>query len=89
MEALCDVRARHLVITCASCERRGVYRLDRLRRRFGDHASVLDVYLRLTQSCRWQREVGSRTPNVYGMACRAKLDTSGGVGPSRGLPSRT
>ena len=89
MESLCDVRARHLVIFCGPCQRRGVYQLYRLRRRYGDHASVLDVYLRLTQTCRYQREIGSRTPNVYGMACRAKLDTSGDIGPSGALPSRT
>lgn len=89
MESLCDVRARWLVIDCAVCERHGRYRLDRLQRRFGEHASVLDVYLKLTQTCRWQREVGSRAPNQYGVGCRAKLDTSGDVGPRGALPSRT
>jgi hypothetical protein len=49
---------------------------------------VLDVYLALTQTCRFQREVGSRTPNAYGVGCRAKLDTSGGT-TAGGLPSRT
>jgi hypothetical protein len=49
---------------------------------------VLDVYLALTQTCRYQCEVGSRTPNVYGVGCRAKLDTSG-VATTSGLPSRT
>lgn len=88
MERLCDVRASHLVVTCGPCERRGVYRVAGLRRKFGDHASVLDVYVRLTQTCRWQREVGSRPPNVYAVGCRAKLDTSGGA-VANGLPSRT
>jgi hypothetical protein len=88
MERLCDVRAERLVILCSLCNRRGSYRVDRLHQRFGEHASVLDVYLTLTQSCRFQREVGSRTPNVYGVECRAKLDTSGGATTS-GLPSRT
>lgn len=88
MERLCDVRAERLVILCSPCGRRGSYRIDRLRQRFGPHASVLDVYLALTQSCRFQREVGSRTPNVYGMTCRAKLDTTGGP-TAAGLPSRT
>ncbi|MDO9428491.1 MAG: hypothetical protein Q7T93_16865 [Methylobacterium sp.] len=88
MERLCDVRAVQLVITCGPCDRRGVYRIDGLRRRFGDNASVLDVYLQLTQTCRYQREVGSRQPNVYGVGCRAKLDTTGAATKS-GLPSRT
>lgn len=88
MERLCDVRATQLVIVCGPCERRGVYRIDGLRRRFGDHASVLDVYLRLTQTCRHQREIGSRPPNVYGVGCRAKLDITGEA-TKGGLPSRT
>jgi len=88
VERLCDVRAAQLVITCGPCDRRGVYGLSGLRRRFGDHASVLDVYLQLTQTCRYQREVGSRQPNVYGVGCRAKLDTTGGTAKG-GLPSRT
>lgn len=88
MERLCDVRAERLVILCSPCNRRGSYRVDRLGQRFGAHASVLDVYLALPQTCRYQREVGSRTPNVYGVGCRAKLDTSGGTMTS-GLPSRT
>jgi hypothetical protein len=88
VERLCDVRAERLVILCSPCGRRGSYRVDRLGQRFGEHASVLDVYLALTQTCRYQREVGSRTPNVYGVGCRAKLDTSGGTTTS-GLPSRT
>ncbi len=88
MERLCDLRASHVVIACGPCGRRGVYRLERLRRTFGDHASILDVYLRLTQTCRWQREIGSRPPNQYGVGCRAKLDTSGGSSAG-GLPSRT
>jgi hypothetical protein len=74
MEALCDLRSRKLVITCSVCDRRGVYGMDWLRRCFGEHASIMDVYLRLTQTCRWQREPGSRTPNVYGTACRARFD---------------
>jgi hypothetical protein len=88
VERLCDVRAERLVILCSPCGRRGSYRIDRLRQRFGPHASVLDVYLALTQSCRFQREPGSRTPNVYGVGCRAKLDTTGGP-TAAGLPSRT
>jgi hypothetical protein len=88
MERLCDVKAERLVILCSPCGRRGSYRVDRLGERFGAHASVLDVYLALTQTCRFQREVGSRTPNVYGVGCRAKLDTSGGT-TAGGLPSRT
>lgn len=88
MERLCDVRADHFVIACRPCERPGVYRIDRLRKRFGDHASTLDVYLRLTQTCRWQREVHSRPPNQYGVGCRAKLDTSG-VDGRAGFPSRS
>ena len=87
MERLCDLRTRAVTITCSPCDRRGVYALSRLRIHFGDHASVLDVYLHLTQTCRWQREVGSRTPNVYGMGCKAKLDTLG-TPTSGGLPSR-
>lgn len=88
MERLCDLRADRLLILCSSCERRGSYRIDRLRQRFGAHTSVLDVYPALTQTCRFQREVGSRMPNVYGMMCRAKLDTTGGP-TMAGLPSKT
>ncbi|WP_244472737.1 hypothetical protein [Methylobacterium sp. Leaf89] len=88
VERLCDVRAERIVLLCSPCGRRGSYVIERLRQRFGAHASVLDVYLALTQTCRFQREVGSRTPNVYGITCRAKLDTTGGPEPA-GLPSRT
>lgn len=88
VERLCDVRAERILVLCSPCGRQGSYRVDRLCQRFGAHASVLDVYLALTQTCRFQREVGSRTPNVYGMTCRAKLDTSGSV-TKGGLPSRT
>ena len=65
----------------------GPERVHWLRRRFEERASVLDVYLALTQTCRFQREVGSRTPNVYGMTCKAKLDTTGGP-TMKSLPSR-
>lgn len=78
MERLCDLRAERLVILCSPCERRGFYQVNRLRQRFGDHASVLDVYLALTQTCRSQREV----------ECRATLDTSGGT-TTKSLPSKT
>lgn len=88
MERLCDVRGERIVVACRPCGRSGFYGVERLRQRFGPHASMLDVYLALTQTCRFQREVGSRTPNVYGMTCRAKLDTTGGPTPA-GLPSRT
>ena len=88
MERLCDVRGERIVVACRPCGRSGSYGVERLRLRFGPHASMLDVYLALTQTCRFQREVGSRTPNVYGMTCRAKLDTTGGPTPA-GLPSRT
>ena len=88
MERLSDIRAERLVILCSPCERRGSYRVARLRQRFGEHASVLDVYLALTQTCRFQREVGSRVPNDYGVGCRAKFDT-GAVCRVEALPSRT
>jgi len=88
MERLSDLRAGQITIIFSSSDRCGVYARKRLRQRFGDHASVLDVYLHLTQTCQWQREVGSRTPNVYGIGCRAKLDTLNSSQP-RGLPSRT
>ena len=88
MERLCDVRGERIVVACRPCGRSGSYGVERLRQRFGPHASMLDVYLALTQTCRFQREVGSRTPNVYGTTCRAKLDTTGGPTPA-GLPSRT
>ncbi len=87
MERLCDLRGR-LIITCTVCNRRGVYCLDRLRRRFGEHADVYDVYIRLTQTCRYQHEVGARRPNQYGRACRAQVDTDGADRSGR-LPSRT
>ena len=48
MRRLCDLRSAHLVVACGPCGRRGVYRMDRLRKRFGGHASTMDVYLRLT-----------------------------------------
>ena len=88
MERLCDLRSRRLVITCGVCDRRGVYDMVRLRRRFGEHADIMDVYLRLTQTCRWQREVGSRTPNVYGIGCRAKVELAADDGRGS-LRSRT
>lgn len=88
MERLCDLRSRQLVITCSVCNRCGIYNMERLRQRFGEHACIMDVYLRLTQTCRWQRELGSRTPNVYGIGCRAKIDLPADTGRGA-LPSRT
>ena len=88
MRRLCDLRSRELVVTCGPCARRGVYRMDRLRERFGKHASIMDVYLELTQSCRWQRPVGSRIPNPYGTVCRAKAELAGDD-DRRPPPSRT
>jgi hypothetical protein len=88
MERLCDLRSRRLVITCGPCKRRGVYDMDRLRKRFGEHACIMDVYLRLTQTCRWQREVGSRPPNIYGTACRSRFELAADDGRG-GLRSRT
>ncbi len=49
---------------------------------------MLDVYLQLTQPCGWQREVGSRPLNQYGVVCRAKLDISG-VDGRTGMSSRS
>ena len=87
MERLCDLRGRHLILACTPCHRRGLYDLDRLRHRFGQHACVYEVYVRLTQTCPYQHPVGARRPNQSGRACRAQLDTDGhGRG---GLPSRT
>lgn len=88
MEALCDLKGSHVLVECASCERRGRYSVRGLMARYGEHASILDVYLRLTASCRWQREVGSRAPNTYGTTCRAKIDLSGGEGSPAGMRSR-
>ncbi|GJD96261.1 hypothetical protein [Methylobacterium iners] len=88
MERLCDLRSRKLVITCSVCKRRGEYNMDRLRRRFGEHADIMNVYLALTQTCRWQREPGRRTPNVYGIGCHAKFDLPADTGRGS-LPSRT
>ena len=87
-ERLCDLRGRHLLVECPPCGRRGLYDLERLRQRFGDHADLYDVYLRLTQTCRYQRAVGTRQPNQYGRTCRAAIGVEGGDGRA-GLPSRT
>jgi hypothetical protein len=88
MERLCDLRGHHLIIDCAPCRRSGRYRLDRLRLRFGDHADLYDVYIRLTQTCRFQHPVGARRPNQYGRACRAQIQTDD-KGDGGSLPSRT
>ncbi|GJD59443.1 hypothetical protein MTDSW087_05566 [Methylobacterium dankookense] len=88
MERLCDIRSRRLIISCSPCRRLGSYCLDRLRQRFGEHASLYEVYVRLTQTCRYQYEVGARQPNQYGRACRAQVDTDD-TARSGALPSRT
>ena len=88
MERLCDLRGRRLVVECPPCKRRGAYGLARLRQRMGEHADLYDVYLRLTQSCRYQKPIGSRQPNQYGRTCRAAIGVEGGDGRT-GLPSRT
>ncbi|WP_238273329.1 hypothetical protein [Methylobacterium cerastii] len=62
--------------------------MARLRRRFGEHADLYDVYLQLTQSCGRQKLAGSRQPNQYGRTCRAAIGVEGGDGRT-GLPSRT
>jgi len=87
MERLCDVTGRRLVVACLPC-RRGVFDLERLRRRFGEHADVYDVWLHLTQSCRYQRAISARRPNQYGRASRAQPDVEAGDRPSA-LRSRT
>jgi hypothetical protein len=76
------------------CARRGAYDLDRLRKRFGEHADLYDVYLRLTQTCRHQRSVGTEQPNQYGRTCRAAIGVEGGdrrtgfrTGPSSSSPT--
>ena len=88
MERLCDLRGRRLVVECPPCKRRGAYDLTRLRQRFGEHADLYDVYLRLTQTCRYRRAVGTKQPNQYGRTCRAAIGVEGGDG-RKGLPSRT
>ena len=88
MERLCDLRGQRLVVECPPCGRRGAYDLARLRQRFGDHADLYDVYLRLTQACRYQRSIGTKQPNQYGRTCRAAIGVEGGDGRP-GLPSRT
>lgn len=88
MERLCDLRGLRLVVECPPCKRRGTYDITRLRRRFGEHADLYDVYLQLTQSCGHQKLVGSRQPNQYGRTCRAAIGVEGGDGRT-GLPSRT
>ena len=88
MERLCDLRGRRLVVECPPCKRRGAYDLARLRGRFGEHADLYEVYLRLTQTCRDQRAVGTKQPNQYGRTCRAAIGVEGCDGRT-GLPSRT
>ncbi|KAB1077259.1 hypothetical protein F6X53_19395 [Methylobacterium soli] len=88
MERLCDIAGRRLIVECLPCRRRGVYDLARLRERFGEHADVYDVWLRLTQSCRHQHALGARRPNQYGRACRAQLDVEA-PGQRSSLRSRT
>ena len=87
MERLCDHGGGRLIISCAPCGRTGSYCLIRLRQRFGEHAELYDVYVRLTQICRWQHVVGVRQPNQYGRACRAQVDTDETTRPGT-LPSR-
>ncbi len=77
MEALCDLTGGRLVITCGPCEREGSYSVHRLQRRFGEHTSVFQVYLELTQSCRYQLAPGARIPNTDGISCRAKFTVIG------------
>ena len=88
MERLCDLRGRRLVVECPPCKRRGTYDLAHLRQRFGEHADLYDVYLRLTKTCGHQQAVGTRQPNQYGRTCRAAIGVEGGDGRT-GLPSRT
>ncbi len=70
------------------CQRRGLNDLDRLRHRFEQHACVYEVYVRSTQTCRYQHPVGARRPNQYGRVCRAQLYTDE-IGHSRAPPLRT
>ena len=79
--ALCDVPDRKLVIECGPRRRRGIYDLQRLMRRYGEHSTTIDLYLRCTQSCRWQTEIGGRRPDAYS-ACRVKIVDDGARMPS-------
>lgn len=88
MERLCDLRGGRLVVACPPCNRRGTYDLARLRQRFGDHADLYDVYLRLTRTCGRRQAVGPREPARSGRTCRAMIGVEGGDGRT-GLPSRT
>ena len=44
MERLCDLAGGRLIIRCGMCEREGSYSVDRLRKRFGEQASIFTVY---------------------------------------------
>lgn len=85
---LCDLRGRRFVIACEPCGRRGVYDLDRLRHRYGEHVDLYDLFVTLTQSCRYQHRTRQRRPNQYGRACRAYAEVEG-EDTRGGLPSRT
>lgn len=81
MERLCDLRGRRFVVECPPCKRRGTYDLARLRQRFGEHADLYDVYLRLTQTCRdrprgrwWADQLA--VPDVTGTPTNARLASS-------------
>ncbi len=88
MERLCDLQGRRLIIACEPCHRRGLYDLDYLGHRFGPHACVYEVYIRLTQTCRYQHPVGVRRPNQYGRACRAQIELDQ-PSSAKLLPSRS
>lgn len=63
-ERLCDLHGRRLILVCHRCTRRGSYDLGRLRRRFGVHADLYDLYLRLTESCSNQHRTWARLPSL-------------------------
>lgn len=88
MERLCDLRGRRLLLICEPCKRRGAYDLGRLRARYGEHADLYDLYVRLTQTCRNQHRTWQRRPNQYGRACRAHVEIEG-HDPRCSLPSRS
>ena len=85
---LCDLRGRRFVIACDPCGRRGRYDIDRLRQQHGDHIDLYDLFVLLTQSCRYQHRTWHRRPNQYGRACRAHGEVEG-ADPRGRLPSRT
>lgn len=74
MDRLGDVSSDRVRVECATCRRRGSYRVSGLIERYSADITHVDLLRLLTASCQFQRTPGAAAPRKYEAGCMAKLD---------------